>query len=81
MSIFDSGSVYRQRVAVNLADRWAVYQRLQELQIPCCCCSDRPLQVDIKNPTAAIQLWSVVRQITTPRNELISWLNECWHFI
>lgn len=79
MSIFDSRSAHRQVVEVKWADRWAVHHRLQELQIPCYCKSDFPLQVDIRNPTAAIQLWSVVKQITTPRHELISWLNECWH--
>lgn len=79
MSMFESRSAYSQAIAVKWADRWTVYQRLQELQIPCCCNTNRPLQVEIESPTAAIQLWSVVRQITTSRSELISWLNECWH--
>lgn len=66
-------------VNVNWADRWAIYRRLQELQIPCHCKTDRPLQVAIHSPTAAIQLWSAVRQIATPRCELARWLNDCWH--
>ena len=67
-----------QVVGVNWADRWQVYQRLQELEIPCQCLANQPLQVQLQNPTAAIQLWSAVRQLTAPRHELVRWLARCW---
>jgi hypothetical protein len=56
-----------------------VYHRLQELQIPCRVSVDRALQVQLDTPQAAIQLWSVVRQLTAPRQELAYWLEGCWH--
>ncbi|NES81550.1 MAG: hypothetical protein F6K10_09170 [Moorea sp. SIO2B7] len=67
-----------QVVELNWADRWMVYHRLQALQIPCECFTNKPLQVQLHSPTTAIQLWSVVRQLTAPRYELVRWLDECW---
>ena len=68
----------RQIVKVDWADRWQAYQRLQELDIPCWCSTNQPLTVEINNPTAAVQLWSVMRQMTAVRQDLISTLEECW---
>lgn len=65
-------------IAVTGIDRWEVYRRLQDLDIPCQCSTDRPLQIEISSPIAAIQVWSVVRQIATPRQELVEWLEGCW---
>jgi hypothetical protein len=65
-------------VEINWADRWQVYRRLQELDIPCWCETNQPLTVEISHPTAAIQLWSVVRQLTANRQELVSTLKKCW---
>lgn len=65
-------------VEVNWADRWQIYQRLQELAIPCWCDTNQPLKVYIADVAAAVQLWSVSRQLTTPRQELVSWLEHCW---
>jgi len=62
----------------NWADRWQVYQRLQDLDIPCWCEPNQPLTVEISNPTAAVQLWSVMRQLTAVRQDLILTLNQCW---
>lgn len=62
---------------VHLADRWRVYYRLQELAIPCWCATDRPLRVQINDVAAAIQLWSVLRQFTSSRQDLIWWLERC----
>lgn len=68
----------QQTVEVSWADRWQVYQRLQELDIPCCCETNQPLKVEIGNPSAAIQLWSVMRQFTISRQEQICILKNCW---
>ncbi|MEC4984117.1 MAG: hypothetical protein SAJ37_16465 [Oscillatoria sp. PMC 1068.18] len=65
-------------VAVNWVDRWQVYYRLQDLEIPCHCGLNQQLQVEIQSPIVAIQLWSVVRKLTTSRSELVVWLNSCW---
>jgi len=66
-------------VTVNWTDRWQVYQRVQELDIPCSCEANQPLKVIIDNPTIAIQLWSVVQQYTAARQDLIAILEKCWH--
>lgn len=63
---------------VNQADRWQVYQRLQELDIACECYINQPLKVDIHSPTAAIQLQSVIKQFTADRQSLVEWLECCW---
>ncbi|GET37282.1 Asr1405/Asl0597 family protein [Microseira wollei] len=68
-----------QLVLVQRGDRWQVYQRLQELGIPCWCSSDGYLQAEINTPTAALQLWSVVRQLSAKRREMTFWLHRCWH--
>ncbi|AFY68952.1 hypothetical protein Pse7367_0649 [Thalassoporum mexicanum PCC 7367] len=65
--------------AVNLeqCDRWIAYQRLQELDIPCTCRCGQPLQVNLENAVALVQLWSVVRRIESSRHDLAQWLNHC----
>lgn len=62
---------------VECSDRWQVYFRLQELEIPCECKSYQPLLVDIQSAQALIQVWSVVKRISTPRSALSEWLNQC----
>jgi hypothetical protein len=52
---------------ISWGDRWQVYRRLQELAIPCECGTNQPLRYQLQDVTAAIQLWSVVRQLTVPR--------------
>ena len=34
--------------------------------------------VEINNPTAAIQLWSVIQQFTASRQDLIGNIENCW---
>ncbi len=65
-------------MAIAGPDRWRIYQRLQELEIPCHCASGQPLQIQVSHGIAAIQLWSVTRQLNAPRQELIRWLEDCW---
>ncbi|PSO52242.1 MAG: hypothetical protein BRC40_09965 [Cyanobacteria bacterium QH_8_48_120] len=68
-----------QTVEINWTDRWLVYQRLHELSIPCSCKTSQPLQVEINDPLAAVQLWSVSQQLTAPRGKLLTWLQRCWN--
>ncbi|BAZ29130.1 hypothetical protein NIES4074_15680 [Cylindrospermum sp. NIES-4074] len=78
MKSFSSEIEIKQAVEVNWADRWQVYQRLQELDIPCWCETNQPLRVKISNPTAAVQLWSVMRQFSASRQDLIWTLEHSW---
>ncbi|MEO1428920.1 MAG: Asr1405/Asl0597 family protein [Cyanobacteria bacterium J06633_8] len=80
MKSFDSRSQIKHVVEVNWADRWQVYQRLQELNIPSWCSSNQPLTVEIANTEAAIQLWSVMRQLNASRQDLIHTLKECLNY-
>lgn len=65
-------------VELNRVDRWQVCLRLWELAIPCRCDPDQPLKVQVNNATAAVQLWSVIKQLTSSRSELVNWLERCW---
>ena len=69
----------RQVVEVPWCDRWLVYHRLQELDIPCFCATHQPLEAQVSSPTAMIQLWSISQQYSASRQELIDWLQICWH--
>ena len=65
-------------VGVDQISRWNVYNRLQELAIPCECRCGAPLQVQITTATDAIQLWSVVQQLTSSKQVTIDHLKRCW---
>ncbi|TAF06351.1 MAG: hypothetical protein EAZ77_12390 [Nostocales cyanobacterium] len=78
MKSFSSEAGIRHVVEVSWSDRWQVYQRLNELDIPCRCESNQPLQVQINNLQIAVQLWSVVRQFKASRQDLICTLEDCW---
>jgi hypothetical protein len=65
-------------VGINNTERWSIYHRLQELEIPCSCLTNQPLQVELNNPNAIAQLCYVVKQSTASRSELIDWLDDCW---
>ncbi|TAG71568.1 MAG: hypothetical protein EAZ23_17790 [Oscillatoriales cyanobacterium] len=55
-------------VQVSWLDRWQVYKRLQELEIPCWCAVDQPLRAKV----------NTVRQVSAPRRELVQLLECCW---
>jgi hypothetical protein len=76
----DGFNVLHQKVQIPYHQRWQIYHRLQELDIPCCCKSDGSLQVQIDNSIAAVLLYSTVIQFTASRRPLINWLERCWHF-
>ena len=67
-----------QVIEVVASDRWQVYQRLQELGIPCSYKTGQPLMAQIDHVAAAIQLWSVARPFLLTRCELSLWLERCW---
>ena len=65
-------------VGIGNAERWSIYHRLQQLDIPCICSTNKPLKVQLDNPSAIAQLCSVVKQSTASRSELIDRLENCW---
>ncbi|NEO30771.1 MAG: hypothetical protein F6K36_10125 [Symploca sp. SIO3C6] len=67
-----------QVIEITACDRWQVYRRLQELDIICSYRTNEPLSYQVNEVTAAIQVWSVVRQLNLPRREIVAWLEKCW---
>ena len=67
-----------QTVTIKGSERWQVYYRLKALDIECFCRMNEPLQVAPDSPQQVIQLWSIVKQVTSDRHELVDWLNQCW---
>jgi len=65
-------------ITVSCEDRWQVYHRLQELDIDCQCGGFKPLKVTLQTPTEALQLWSIVRRVSEPRQALVAALNQSW---
>jgi len=65
-------------LSINHTERWSIYHRLQELDIPCICSTNKPLQVQLDHPCAIAQLCCVVKCSTASRSELIDWLDDCW---
>ncbi|WP_414752914.1 Asr1405/Asl0597 family protein [Anabaena sp. CCY 9910] len=78
MKPFSSEVEEKSVVEVDWADRWQVYQRLQELEIPCWCEANQPLKVELVTPMTVVQLWSVMRQFTSSRRDLIYSLEINW---
>lgn len=68
----------KNTLAIKWAYRWEVFRRLQALGIDCDCATNEPLLVDLDSPTTLVQIWSVVRQSTAPRHQLVAWLDDCW---
>ncbi len=73
-----SSALNRQVIEIARYDRWQIYQRLQELGIPCGYLADGKLWVEVQNLTTDLQLNSVLRQFMATRHELVFWLNRCW---
>ena len=79
MNLTNVSTQPKQVIEVDQCDRWIVYHRLQELNIPCSCEAHKPLQAEASSPTAMVQLWSVTKQYSASREELIDWLKGCWN--
>ncbi len=65
-------------LALTPIDRLLISHRLKELAIGCEACKTQYLRVCIKNCSDAIQIWSVVQQVTAPRCALLTHLEKCW---
>lgn len=71
-------SLVGQVVRVSRCDRWQAYQRLQDLGVHCWCAGDGTLSVEVRTVGDAIQLRSIIQQLSATRSELIDWLDLCW---
>lgn len=78
MKSFNAEIQGKQIVEIDWAERWQVYQRLQELDIPCWCQTNQPLTVQLEDVSTAVQFWGVMRRFTASRQELIWLLETCW---
>lgn len=78
MNPSDYSLVSNQAIAINGTERWDIYHRLQELEIPCKCPAHKPLMVEISSPNHLIQLWSVIRRINASRHDLVNSLENNW---
>jgi hypothetical protein len=75
---FAAGLATTITIDLDRISQWAVYRRLQELNLVCDCGCDRPLTVTIATPTAALQVWSVVQATTGAKAALTDHLARCW---
>ncbi len=64
--------------SINRGERWSVYRRLQELDIPCWCPQDGTLWIEIDSCINAILLRSTIQQFVNTRSDSIHWLERCW---
>ncbi|PZO35661.1 MAG: hypothetical protein DCF19_23360 [Pseudanabaena frigida] len=78
MNPTDNSLATSPAISINGTERWDIYHRLQELEIPCKCPVHKPLTVIISSPNHLIQLWSVMRRINASRQELIISLETNW---
>ncbi|MBD0385529.1 MAG: hypothetical protein ICV54_03110 [Nostoc sp. C3-bin3] len=69
-----------QVLQIPLSDRWRIYHRLQELKIKSYCPPDGSLRVQVNNLLEAILIRSTVMQLLASRQELLEWLERCWHY-
>ena len=69
-----------QVLHIPLSDRWRIYYRLQELMIPCSCHVDGSLRVQVDSLQTAILVRSTLMQFLGSRQELVDWLEHCWHY-
>ncbi|BAY26593.1 hypothetical protein NIES2100_64090 [Calothrix sp. NIES-2100] len=65
---------------IPLSDRWRIYSRLQELMIPCSCLADGSLRVQVDSLQTAILVRSTLMQFFASRQQLLDWLEHCWHY-
>jgi len=71
-------SAIKTQINVKQLERWQVYQRLVELQVPCHCGCNRPLEVELATPLKVWQFWSVVWRVSASRQTLSAYLDHCW---
>lgn len=74
----ESNLINFQTIEIARTECWFAYRRFQALAIASSISTGQPLRVEINDPQTAIQVWSVIKQVTGSRSELIDWLEHCW---
>ncbi|MEL6931151.1 MAG: Asr1405/Asl0597 family protein [Cyanobacteria bacterium J06600_6] len=67
-----------QTIEIDRTESWFAYRRFQDLAIASSISTGQPLRVAVNDPHTAVQVWSVIKQVTGSRSELINWLEHCW---
>ncbi|MEO1799634.1 MAG: Asr1405/Asl0597 family protein [Cyanobacteria bacterium J06629_2] len=67
-----------QTIDIARTESWFAHRRFQDLAIASSISTGQPLRVEINDPQTAVQVWSVIRQVTGSRSKLIDWLEYCW---
>ena len=67
-----------QIIAIDRVHCWSAHRRFQDLSIQSFISTGEPLKVEISDPQTAVQVWSVIKQVTETRSELVEWLEHCW---
>ena len=78
MNPTDYSLVNNQAIAISGTERWDIYHRLKELEIPCQCSTHQPLTVQLNSPSHLLQTWSVIRRMRTARQDLVNTLENYW---
>ncbi len=76
---FSEPTAIRTQISCKCTERWQVYQRLLELDIPCYCRCNHPLEVELATPLKVWQFWRVMWRVSASRDTLCHYLNQCWH--
>ncbi|MDZ7961696.1 MAG: hypothetical protein RMY34_28090 [Aulosira sp. DedQUE10] len=64
---------------IPLSDRWLIHHRLQELMIESSCLANGSLRVQVNTLQEAMLIHSTLMQFLASRQELVDWLEHCWH--
>jgi hypothetical protein len=75
---FSEESAIKTQIHCKCVERWQVYQRLLELQVPCYCRCNHPLEVELATPLKLWQFWTVMWRVSASRDTLCDYLHECW---
>ncbi|HEY9761005.1 MAG TPA: Asr1405/Asl0597 family protein [Trichocoleus sp.] len=78
MQFVDPNDQLSAVLQVDRIDSWGIYERLQQLSIPCKLTSGQPLQVQVNTAAAAVQVWSVIQQFKASRQASAERLERCW---
>ncbi|MBF2083094.1 Asr1405/Asl0597 family protein [Thermoleptolyngbya sp. C42_A2020_037] len=78
MNSSSSVSGWGQVISVNRCDRWSIFLRLRDLNIPCACPADGTLRVEVNHALALLLVRSALFQFSCSRQERVDWLERCW---
>jgi hypothetical protein len=78
MKPFNAHSLTQSAIEIDSDRRWSLYNRLQDLGIPCECKAYQPLRIQLETVNTAIQFWQVFHHFHSSRQDRIARLEICW---